>query len=410
MTTDLYATELWLDGQEVETDKLNNGQRFLRAQLTDQILETLIGSVVPTTGLDPSFGGQNGANASTARAYALCEGAAYLRQGSANNKIQIAPGTLLQKIANADGSDSTLVAYKFAGSEEWTLTAGDGTNPRVDLLQMALSYTTDTPLNVDFQDAITRANTTVAGTATKRRLLCTLSVKQGTPGASPVVPEPDAGAVAVGSVLVGNSWATGGNAPIMGIDTTAVNNAVVHDQRIPLGVRTYVADPSTYKLVTAWSTSNAVSTVTSTNATNVLIIPCPVTIGRLVGIGISHDAGSTMASMLLGQTSGTNLSGTFASRISVPQLSSGADADDILPFWAFENTQSPAAGPTVVHSTTTKVGVPIWCNGRRMPFEKNRINQAIPAAVPTDRLMLKIASGQNGTVIGAVTFYIAEGL
>jgi hypothetical protein len=30
--------------------------------------------------------------------------------------------------------------------------------------------------------------------------------------------------------------------------------------------------------------------------------------------------------------------------------------------------------------------------------------------VPTDRLMLKIASGQNGTVIGAVTFYIAEGL
>jgi hypothetical protein len=150
--------------------------------------------------------------------------------------------------------------------------------------------------------------------------------------------------------------------------------------------------------------------VTSTNATNVLIIPCPVTIGRLVGIGISHDAGSTMASMLLGQTSGTNLSGTFASRISVPQLSSGADADDILPFWAFENTQSPAAGPTVVHSTTTKVGVPIWCNGRRMPFEKNRINQAIPAAVPTDRLMLKIASGQNGTVIGAVTFYIAEGL
>lgn len=404
MSTDLFKDVLFNDGEGLTHGDLNDNQRFLTSRLWDQLIHGQIGSIsTASASRDLEFGGQDGADHPSTLCYCVNPGAAYLRQGSANNKIQVAPGTLLQKLSTITGDDAKLVPYTFAGTEEWTLTAGDATNPRIDLLQMSLVVTNSDSQSRDFEDATTRVVSSTSMNK-KRRVVCTLSVKTGTPAASPTIPEPDSGCVVVGTCMVGNTWATAGNAPIFGEDTAATANLVVHDQRMPLRVRAYWVDPTDFKLVTNWALSNANSTVTSSNATNDMYVVCPAGLGRLVGIGIHHTT-NAFSSQLLGRSSGIIIS-SFASRISVAQLTSGGL--DVTPYFTFEATQSASAGPTINQSSTTKIGVPIWTNGRRCPHEAMRLGSA--GSVPADRLVLRIQSGNNASVVGYVVFYVAEGL
>lgn len=376
MSTDLYGSQLWSDGAEVDPDNLNNAQRYVQAQVTDQLLQTLIGSIARLTAVngngfnDPDFGSQNGANCPGVYAYALNVGGAHLRPGSANHKIQIAPGTLFEKIANCDGLKSTLVPYNFAGTEEFTLTNGDATNPRVDLLQMKLEYVDDTPASVDFQDAVTRALTTNLSASTRHRVQCTLSVKAGTPAASPRIPDPDTDFCAVGSVLVGNGWTSGGNAPGFGIDIAITNQAVVHDQRMPIRVHTGLVDPTAYKLVTAWALNSSNVRVLSSNATNDMYIPCLSPLGRLLAVGWTHFA-STAGTKTLG-VGGTGLG--ISNRNTVPaHFSVNDDGDVAVPYYIFEANHAPSAGPTILQSTVNKIGCPLWTNGGRCPVEVQRL-------------------------------------
>jgi hypothetical protein len=296
MTLDNFKAVNFSDGEGLNQDDFTDLQKFARASLHDQLLASLAGATVrtinPTSLLhDPELGGQNGIDLVDSRwAYALQPGQAFLKKGSTNSRVAISPGTLLQKISSTTGSDATFIPYTFTGAEEFQLTNGDATNPRVDLLQMKLEWVVGDSQSRDFEDATTRIVTTTSFTK-KRRVQATLSVKAGTPAASPFVPEPDAGYVAVGMVMVGNSWTTGGNAPLFGLDTASLNNAVIMDCRMPLRVRAHRVDPSQFKLVTAWASSNNGSTVTSSNATNLLYVPYPGGLGRLVGVGL--QAGGT---------------------------------------------------------------------------------------------------------------------
>ena len=197
----------------------------------------------------------------------------------------------------------------------------------------------------------------------------------------------------------------------MGLDIAAANNAVVHDQRMPVSVRAYVSDPSTYKLVSNWSLSDSESTVTSGNNSNEIYIPCPVSHGRLVAFGLYHPTSTSITTIILGQRSSPPavasgaLPTAFLSRISVAQLTT--DGDDVYGL-VFEDGQLPSAGPTIVRSAVKHIGCPLWTNGRRMAAEKVRLSNAV--STPNDKLYLKIASGSTGTILGPVTFYVAEGL
>lgn len=417
MTTDLYSTVFFQDGEQLTHDDMNSVQRLVQAAITDQLLECMVpgvalavsgGATVVTT--EPTLGGLNGANAPTVFAYALAPGSAFLRQGSANNKIQIAPGTLGQKTGNSDGLGSTFLWFDFDGtsSAEWTLTNGDATNPRVDLLQMALSYTTDTPANVDFQDQATRMNTTVPSTATRRRVQCVLSVKAGTPAASPVIPDPDAGCVAVGTVVVGHGWATGGTAPIFGIDSADANNAVVHDQRMPLGVRGHRADPVLYKINAAWTLGTANQFVTAGGAgTNLLFIGCGATPGRLICIDTKTAivaAGSQRIGPLQANLGGAPNGGA----VMFGNLLSGFNGSGLFgDTWrstrtAFEASHVPAAGPTIQQSAVAKIGVPVWSTGYRTP--------TIPVGGFPACIGISWSNITAGQTLGETTFYLACGL
>jgi hypothetical protein len=418
MATDLYSTVYFNDGEGLVHTDLNNQQAYLRALLQDGILQNIIaGPGYGASIYDPEFGGQHGTNRDTRWAYCLNPGQAFLRQGSANHKIQVAPGALFQKIANSAGTDATLVQFIFAGTEEWTLTDGDATNPRVDLLQMKLEYTTDTSVSRDFEDASTRLVTTTSFNKA-RRIQCTMNVKAGTPAASPGIPDPDSGYVAVGFCMVGNGWTTAGNVPIFGVDTVALNNLVVHDLRMPMRVKTYRTDPALYKLVTAWASSNSGSTVTSSNVTNDLYVPYNGPFGRLVGLTICAAQTPTPAhtGFKLGRSSGI-LSTTFTSSNNTYYNTAPAGWTE----WfvngpIFEGIggfggHSPAAGPTINPSGVQTYGVPLWTNGRRCLHENIRLAWAgLGLNAVSDRLSVRVQSGVNAYVLGPITFHVAEGL
>lgn len=417
MSTDLYSSVLYADGAEVDPDGLNNSQRFVQAMVTDQLLQTLIGSIAQLTAVngngfnDPEFSSQNGVNCPGVYAYALNVGGAHLRPGSANNKIQIAPGCLFQKIANCDGLKSTLVPYAFAGTEEFTLTNGDATSPRVDLLQMKLEYLDAVPGSVDFQDAVTRALTTNASANTRHKVQCTLSVKAGTPAASPRIPDPDAGFCAVGTVLVGNGWTTGGNPVTYGVDIAIATQAVLHDQRMPIRVSTNVVDPTAYKLVSNWALNASNVRVLSSNATNEMFIPCLGGLGRLIAVGWTHF-NSTGGTKTLG-SSGSGL-GIF-NRLTVPaHFSVNDDGDTAVPYYIFEANQAPSAGPTILQSTVSKIGCPIWTNGNRAPLEVHRLcAQAASGFTPTPfqgQLQMRVQNEVNSQDWYTTRWWIAKGL
>lgn len=412
MSTDLFKQVNFNDGEGVTHTDINDLQRYLESKIWDQIVHNGIGALNYTafgaTGKDLELGGQDGANHPTTFAYCLNPGAAFLRAGSANNKIQISPGTLLQKIGATTGNDPQMLAYTFVGTEEWTLSNGDATNPRVDLLQMKLEYITADLQVRDFEDATTRVTTTTS-MSKKRQVQATLTVKSGVPAASPTIPDPDAGYVPVGSVMVGNGW-TIANAPRFGLDdVAALNNAVVHDQRMPVRVRAYTVMASQFYCKTNWSYSSATGAALSSSATNELQIPCPAPLGRLLGIAWLHFASDSGATRTLHFTSGALASSATVGRmVTVPQQpTTNNDGLSTTPFYVFEANQNPSAGPTILQSLTNKIGVPVWTKGGRCALQPILNNTATAVANP---LVFRISNASNASDWYSVTYYIAEGL
>ncbi len=366
-----------------DRDIADNARQTSQIMLTDQIIQSMVGSVA-NTATRPDFGGDDGANISTLWAYCISPGHAFLRQGSANNKIQVAPGTLLQKVANSDGTTLVLIPFTFVGTEEWTLTNGDATNPRVDLLQMKLTYTPST-----------------STTAVQ------LTVKQGTPAASPTIPDPDAGFVPVGSVVVGHNWVTGGNAPIFGIDAADTANAVVHDQRMPLRVRQHRVDPVLYKLQAAWALASANQIVTSSNSTNSLVAVCPAGAGRLIGVDLRIDTAIASGAITVGFWKNAFTSSALTSYFSYNKLTSPGIV--IASSRGLRNTRqvldaahAPSAGPTIQASSVNKIGVPLWASGGRTPATSGGVSSDL------GWLAMGVINQTNVTSLGEVSFFIAE--
>lgn len=539
MTTDPYRQVLYSDGEEVTPDDLINSQSTMFSRVMDQLMSelapnispvaTTLNSIATTVSTDPEFAGQLGTDpVQSPYAYCVTPGRAYLTYGSARNKIAIAPGTLMQKIAASDGSTASMIPFKFDGTTEFTLSNGDATNPRVDLLQMQLSYidtdnvtrlikTNPVKSTLDFSTltadvtTVVRAKATgiggnnvsvslqkrssgtgvtysesgnaitiiyqngvstvasleaaivasstlldiqstgVAGNVltdpadsfvathltggvdalivnilvnTTRRVQCVLSVKQGTPAASPTHPDPDTGCVVVGSALVTAGWTTtAGHFALFGlIDYTPVTNRViVFDQRMPICVRSYVVSAANFILKTAWTYSAATGNATTTNATNDVSIPCPTKIGRL--IAISWDGFLTEATTV--KTLGEFGFGGFIEKMcTVPRQSDfqvNEELDLRVMFFSFENHHNPFVGPIIQQSAAKKIGTPVWTNGRTASRPKQQFFGLIKdvsagadgegtSAVSNEQLCLRIQSGTLGDQLTNVTFYVAEGL
>lgn len=397
MSTDLFKEALYNDGEGVTHGDLNDSQRFLSAQLWDQTLAQLIGGI-GLTSVDYDVAA-NGVTPPDHLAYCLQGGAGFPYLGSTTNKIKMMPGTLLQRVGAATGDERVMLAYTFAGTEEFTIAAGDATNPRVDLLQMKLELVNADSQSRDFEDAATGVITTTSQMK-KRRVQCTISVKTGTPAASPTYPDPDAGYVAIGGVVVGANYLTTTQI-IFGVDTAGAN-AVLHDQRMPLNVQGYRTPVSSFHIVASVTRADPAYFATSTSTTlSHLRIPClkAGSAGRIVGIDVAYSSTTALTAALIRAANADQ----DLSTLTLP-LNAGLTFYT-RGFVTFEGAHAPTAGPVVQQSAVNKIGPPIWTNGRRCLIQRQYLG-----VTERDTPMLKIQGLSNAGFIADATWYVAQGM
>lgn len=400
MSVDLLNKQVnFNDGEGIFQEDFNDAQNFAAARLFDGLIQDSIG-YCQTGGAgvpNPWMGGNNGFDPPLTRAFCLSIGRAFLKAGaSGNGYVGIAPGTLLQKIAATNGDEAQLLSYSFDGSEQWELANGHATNPRLDLLQMKLEYETAASQSRDFEDATTGIVSTQSMDK-RRRVRCTLSVKQGTAAASPTFPDPDAGCVVVGSVLVVATEAYGSPIDFSG----GSGITTVHDQRMPVNVKCYRVYAKDF-FTTAYNLSSLNTISTSAGAgTNELIAGCPVTKGRILGVGWTKN-GTTEGVITFGAASTTLVASglTTNQRTLTSIATSGHRAIDFL---TFEGQHS--GSPVLQQSATAKIGLPMWAGGRTMPTKGSDLTGA-----GQDFCGIRIVNTAAGMTITHVDFYVAEGI
>lgn len=406
MTTDIFGRVLISDGEAVDPDDLNDMSRRTLASLWDQFAFASLPREAFLGDYDTAFT----PTSMSPYAFALTVGDGRPTQGSGNNKIKITAGTLMQAIGSINGSEPQLLAFTFTGSDEVTIANGS-VNPRVDLVQMKLEYVEDAATARDFQDAVTRALTSSPSVNKRRRIKCTLSVKQGSPAASPFYPIPDVGNVAIAGVLVGASYAAAGD--FASSDSASASVAVLHDQRMPINVRPHSSHASQwcYSATFFDNTANQKVERNATGGSGNIAMLCPVVAkGRLIEIDCAFKDASTESSKLgtihLGTgvvtaLNGANLDGSGSGQLSLVR---GQPLD-------FQTRHIPVVGPTII-AAGNGMGVPVWANGKRNPEVQttgaNRNFLDFPV-VPTS-LCLEYEVVTTATFFTRVTFYVAEGM
>lgn len=326
---------------------------------------------------------------------------AYSESGNAITITYVSGTTTVAQIESIIASSSTLINVKTAGTATNVL-ASPGDSFSSTHLANGLNQVLD------------------AQTIDKtRQVTCTLQVKQGTPASSPVVPTPDAGYCALAMVVVGTSYATTTQI-VAGIDTAGAN-AVLHDLRIPLGVRSYatfagmlIADQASQ-----WTLNVGGYYWTPFAASQPLIIPIPAATagGRLLGVSVSAlFSSSSNATVHLGRLAYASGGVTFTELADITSQILVADAtlhhkistlDDI------ESQMAPSAGPTVQPDTTFKIGPPVWCSGHRAPARPFETGTDTASPDEMDMLAVQINSGTtnySSLQVYRVTFHVAEGL
>lgn len=420
MATDNYKHVLYNDGEGITHTDANNAQRFLIAAIQEQILATMIpniGLTVSAGSHDPEFYSQANAASlgpdwvtiATSRAFCLQPGSAFLRKGSAANKVQIAQGTLMQLISSTlTGDDAKLLSYTFAGTEEVTIAAGPGGGlRRIDLIQMKLEYVEGTAVSRDFEDATTRIVTSTSMNTT-RRVQCTLSIKSSANAATPTIPDPDSGYCVIGTVAVEENYATGTDL-FFGFDWDGGGtNGFVYDQRWPLRVKAYRIEPSQWYAKTAWTITQGVKAV-ATNATNELIVPLPAHMGRVVAVAVEQgDAlnfGTGHALCRLNATGYGPIDSTAPVGLNTIAFPNGGGVPQVEAI-TFEAASLGTNAPAV--SSVAKIGMPMWTNGLRSHYEEKKSNGN--ANRRGRRCYMRVINAPNTAILLGVVVYIAEGI
>lgn len=402
MSTDIFTQTLISDGMELDPVDLSRLSARPLAQLFDQIVM----ATYPREGINTISSSDVSFSAvGIPYALALSVLGGHPGQGSANNRVRIFPGTLLQAIADPDGTEPKLIAYTFT-TEEVTIANGDATNPRIDLVQMKLEYLNETESR-DFQDATTRALTSQV-LAVRRRIKCTLSVKQGTPAASPAYPDPDAGCCVIAGLCVGAAYA---GATPLDFDDQAGARLVLHDQRMPMNVRTWGALQRDF----IYAGTDFVPTggwylerIANVDG-NSLFIPCHRwgNNGRLVGYDcqlrdqtaltssiVRFDAGNVTDTALCG----ANLNGSSSGQMSLRRVQS------------YQFQALHASGGPIVIANANGMGVPVWANARRAPGVQFTGEHDTSFPIEAGLLAIKFTTPGVGNRWARASFWIAEGL
>lgn len=180
-------TTAFSDGEGIEFGDLNDASRSVMAQIWDALVAQ------EARLYDDGRPGIIG----SARIYSLSAAAGEFVSNGAlgitNNPGVIAQWSGANGWVTPGGSDAALRAYQLGLHEiNVTLQPGDPVNPRLDIVQIKITWDSANLIWRDFRDAITGALTSLQ-TYTQRVPKITVQVKQGTPGVNPAPPAIDAG-------------------------------------------------------------------------------------------------------------------------------------------------------------------------------------------------------------------------
>ena len=415
--SDTFLSPNYTDGEGIYIEDIQQGERGILARMLDQIVERSLPAIVGHTLADgpdvdyPStqHGGIDAPSNTIAIALTVSGGMPI--QGSANNKIKIAAGTLLQKVNTADGGDMSLVPFTFDGTQEQTIANGDASHPRIDLLEMKLVLIAGDSASRDVEDAVTDAPSSQT-INTSWRVQCTLQIKQGTPGATPAWPAVDSGFVAIAALYVGTNYV--GTNPLK-FDDTAGANVSVWDLRMPVNVQTYRVGPQDFQFdTTKWTLDGTRHKVTAAASATALEVLCPVTKGRIIAVEMCYSAGSGAVVAELGQGSGSGaLGGT--TNMAIMRGSFGQSVGLKQQQNTFRYWDNPSAlGGIPIGNNYGPSNIPVWANGRRSAREIYNIGtgdgvNADPTIVDPFAVF-SIFGAPTSMIVYSVTFHVAVGL
>lgn len=545
MAEDKFKTVRWTAGQEVRAQDLSDVGKFLSSMISDQLLAKLAAGDLETA--EPGDGSVvSGGGGSAVWLHALTVHGGRPQLGSSNRKVRISAGTVFQRVGAETGDDRTFLPWTFDGTDEITISDGDASNPRFDLIQLRLRLEDADPqhrvyanptthaalevsalttnisslelsatlpgsdgnsVRVSFQpwagpglrltetgrdllvefedeettvqeivDAITAdatlvvvtnygaptnrleagndsfALTNLAGGADtvlvseelmmKRRVVATLSLKQGPASSvSHVYPvTPDEGYVPLAVIWVPAGWTAA--APISHFMEESVSGmAVLHDLRMPLRVKSHrvqvrhmLRDPSIWEdSGSPWESLVAKSNVTTSGSHHLLVCPCPVRVGRLVGVTLVAAGGSGGVQPLVGPSQATPVGGALGGAVVCPFFSpggivdmAGSDISDVISDTTMkrrhaDNEEIGRSGFGIPASLSFygPHGVPIWCNGGRVPNDtaeptgyKFRPFDSAPVSIgsgPYEHGVCVVFVNATDAAVADVVFHVAEG-
>lgn len=347
----------------------------------------------------------------------------FIPNGS-NNQLVSVPGPMVLVNGNPSlslpgvgapaANDANVVMCKLGGFAlgdlTFTLDVGDATNPRIDLIEIKVTYIDGTPTNRDFKDATTGVVTTT--TPNKERWVrVTAQINKGTPSATPAYPTPTAGFRAITAVIVPAT----SNAPI--------DPGNVRDLRWPLG-NVDVYDVCANAMLTPVTTGNQWSyTIGGTPAPQVAGPPagtqsayalCPFSgnNGRLLAVGAQGMAGSGSGGSWLCRFDTALLStATDLVQLNARLLSAtyGYNQAGAIRLMATGPTGgSPADG---TRAAGTRVGHPYWTNGWHAgPVLGRPPITSTPLAHQYQLAARFAATADITTFVQKVRWFIARGL
>lgn len=411
VTTDLYKGKLYNDGEGLTHGDLNDARAWALAQALDQTFAHLLGQL--QTGLkDPDMIGENGgepAGNMLGVIYTMTGGEAILWAdvGGGVTDVKITGGTIFQKLAAANGNEAQFLAHTIRDNEHTlAIAAGDATNPRIDIVQVKLEYVNGGSESRDFKDAITGALSSTNVNKT-RRVQATISIKQGTPAATPTYPAPDAGYALLGAVRVPATWA-GGFTP----DGTGSASAGLRQCSVPLRIQaiTQSMDEGVQVLSASnWSKVDAGVTASGGAGTD-LIVWCPHAshAKRIVGVAITARWVTSGAVEL--RRTPQALTGPNGGATPVNDLSSVlVNADGTLrTYFAHLGHIADSSSDSNPSAANGHIGDAFWaCGGKAGPTTRPfQLNIPPTTGFLGNRSALWIDGGQNSTIY-EVTWYLA---
>lgn len=406
---DTFAKKmLFNDGEGIAPADFNDLQKFIYAQLVDNLLG---GGLCAALG-DPANPGtltdlEDGESITglsfdfeTNRVFCPYPSAGYFKPAGTARQLNIVRGPVL--VASLDepfNANDEAWALLFLGFTTLTTSVGDATNPRYDLVEIrktGAGWADGDTESRDFKDATTGAVTTTTP-AKRRTFTYTVAIKEGTPAATPAYPTPTAGAYVLGAIYV-----------------PAGHNAVhdplnIRDMRWPLGhLRVYDVPIRALHLgdTNPWALQDSLF-YAQANATGTTplwaICPTGAKGGRLVGVGLYGTAGATSNAHLYrvqhnGHGGGATLTALAEFTTDLYDTSAYRVVD------VFKIAQELVMSYPGGQLAGTAVATPLWCSSYPAGMAKSRSTEVTHA-----QLAVRVQS-EDPASVHFVRFFVLEGL